>query len=120
MALINDINKFGVTFSDAYTRVGFCNYVNALKKVITHNELDMTDPENPVAVPPTVTWEKARKVEFSTETYTSETSFEEQADKIDSKTYGFYVSAEQTSLDVLDLCYNHLKNLPEFEDAIDA
>lgn len=120
MALINDTLKFGVTFSDTYIRVNSCSYANALKKVITQNEMDMTDPDNYVPVPPTVTWEKAKKVEFSTETYTSQNSFEEQGESIDSKTLGFYVPVGETSIDILELCYNHLKTLPGFEDATDA
>ena len=120
MALINDTLKFGVTFSDTYIRVSSCNYVNALKKVVTQNEMDMTDPENPVLVPPTVTWEKAKKVEFSTETYISQDSFEDRDESIDTKTHGFYVPVAETSVDLLELSYNHLKTLPGFEDATDA
>ena len=120
MALITDINKFGVTFSNAYVKISACNYVNAFKKVVTQNELDMTDPENPIPVPPTVTCEKTKKIEFSTMTYLSQNSFEEQAESIDTKTYGFYVPAEETSVDILDLCYTHLKTLSEFNNAIDA
>tara|TARA_R110000822_G_scaffold261367_1_gene385998 strand:+ start:1025 stop:1387 length:363 start_codon:yes stop_codon:yes gene_type:complete len=120
MALINDTFKFGVTFSDTYTRVSACNYANAFKKVVTQNELDMTDLENPVPVPPTVTWEKTKRVEFSTTTYLSQDSFEEQAESIDTKTHGFYVPVEETSVDLLELSYSYLKTLPEFENATDA
>jgi hypothetical protein len=120
MALLRDISKYGVTFSNTYNRVSACNYVNALKKVITQNELDTTDPANPVPVPPTVSWEKTRKVEFTVLTYLSQEAFENQEEVVDQKLYGFYVPVTETSVDVLDMCYAHLKTLPEFANAVDA
>ena len=120
MALLKDISKFGVTFSNTYNRVSACNYVNALKKVITQNELDTTDPENPVPVPPTESLVKTRRVEFTVLTYLSQQAFENQQEVVDTKVYGFYVPVEETTVDILDLCYAHLKTLPEFEGAQDA
>lgn len=120
MALLRNISKFGVTFSNTYNRVSACNYVNALKKVITQNEMDTTDPENPVLVPPTEGWQKTRRVEFTVLTYLSQEAFENQEEVIDTKVYGFYVPVSETSVDILDLCYAFLKTLPEFDGAQDA
>ena len=119
MALLIDISKFGVTFSNTYNRVSACNYVNALKKVIVQNDIDMSDPDNPVLVPPTESLEKTRKVEFTVSTYASKDSFEAQEEAISQKNYGFYIPESEAAVDVLDLCYAHLKSLPEFKDATD-
>jgi len=120
MALLRNISKFGVTFSNTYNRIGSCNYVNALRKVITQNEMDTTDPDNPVLVPPTVSWVKSRKVEYVVYTYSSESAYNNQEDSIEIKSYGFYVDESVSDVNVLTMAYADLKKQEGYEDATDA
>ncbi len=120
MALNRNLTKFGVNFSDVYTRVDSNSYTSAFKKEVTHSELDMTDPNNPVVVPPTTAWVKTKLIQFNYMTFINEASFLAQEEPMEQKSEGFYVPSNTTSIDILALCYAHLKTLPDFVGSVDA
>lgn len=120
MALKRNLTKFGVNFSDVYTRVDSNNYVSAFKKEVTHGELDMTDPNNPVVVPPTTAWVKTKLIKFNHMTFKNEASFLAQEEPMEQKSEGFYVPQNASEIDILALCYAHLKTLPEFAGSVDV
>ena len=120
MALKRNLTKFGVTFSDVYTRIDSNNYVSAFKKEVTHSELDMTDPDNPVVVPPTTEWVKTKLINFNHSTFKNEAAFLAQEESMEQKSEGFYVPENATLIDILALCYAYLKTLPDFTGATNA
>jgi len=120
MALTKDLTKFGVTFKNAYTRISSTKYATELKKEVVHNELDMTDPNNPVVVPPTITWINTKLVEVNYSTYSNSQSFTNREDSISHGTVSFLIEPGTTSIDILTISYNHLKTLPEFTGAANA
>lgn len=120
MALKRNLTKFGVNFSDAYTRVDSNNYASNFKKEVSHSELDMTDPENPAVVPPTTSWVKTKLIQFNYSTFRNEAAFLAMEEPMEQKSQGFYVPQEASSIDILALCYAHLKTLPEFAGSVDV
>jgi hypothetical protein len=105
MAITSNFQKFGVTFEEAYTKVASIEYANSH---IEHWELseDTQTPPVKVAV-------KALKVKFNAQTFVSS----ESQDKLAEKEY-FFVTEDGSNL--IGECYEHLKGLEEFADAVDA
>jgi hypothetical protein len=105
MALTVDFQKFGTTFSDAYVKVSNAEYINAIDMVWNMSE----DPETP----PTQTPEKKLKISFTAKVYPSATS----EDVISQEQYHF---VSPTADDVIGACYDHLRSLEAFANAVDA
>ena len=45
MALQHDIEKFGLVFQNAYSRIGECKYYNNLYPYTSYPEADYSDPD---------------------------------------------------------------------------
>lgn len=105
MAITVDFQKFGTTFSDAYVKVTNAEYINAIDMVWNMSE----DPD----VPPTQTAEKKLKISYTAKVYPSATS----EDVISQEQYHFVAPAGD---DILGSCYDHLKSLDAFANAVDA
>jgi hypothetical protein len=105
MAIKSNYKKFGVSFSDAYTKISTIEYSNGLKDSWEMSE----DP----TVPPQKVQNKVLRVEFQSQTFPSATS----TDMIDNKTHRILL---QNADNLFDECYAYLKTLPEFLGAVDA
>lgn len=105
MAIKSNFQKFGVTFEDAYTKVQSLEYTNALDP-----EWEMSDDP---AVAPVRIMVKRLKVSFMAKTMVNA----ESQDMLESKQY--YFITEDAS-NIIGECYEHLKGLEEFADAVDA
>lgn len=105
MAITVDFQKFGTTFSGAYVKVANAEYINSIEMVWNMSE----DTE----VPPTQTPEKRLKISFTAKVYPSATSEE----VIHQEQYYFVAASAD---DVVGACYDHLKSLDAFANAVDA
>lgn len=121
MALQHNIEKFGVTFQNVYSRIGETSYANAWKEYLTYPEADYSDPDNPQPVPPISNYVKTRRYSFTVHTYINEESFLNRNPEVEVKDYGFFLTGSvSSSVNLLELGYNHLKSLPEFSGSIDV
>jgi hypothetical protein len=121
MAIQHNIEKFGVTFENVYTRIGESSYANAFKEYLTYGEADYSNPDDPQPTPPISNYVKTRRYSFTAHTYINEESFLNRADEIMSKNYGFFLTGSvSSSANLLELGYNYLKTLPEFSGSIDV
>lgn len=120
MALQREFVKYGATFPTAYSRIRASQYASEYKEQVVHGELDMTDPENPVPTPPTVTLVKKKVLQCTLATYVSKESFDNQDEPIEVKMYAYEVPAEETEENIHIVIYEYLKTLPEFSSAIDV
>ena len=102
MALTVDFQKYGVTFEDAYVKIMSIQYNNTVAT-------SFTTPENPEDAPVNVT-EKVFRIMFIANIYSSD-------EVIHSETY--YLDTDIAD-DIVGACYEHLKTLDAFANAVDA
>lgn len=126
MAVTATVDKFGMTFTDAYHKVTRLTYESTDQK--TYNYPASAEPtvdENgnpvpPVAVTPTETWVKKNFCHFEVATYASVATREAHAEPIYRTHFNFEPALEAESADVLVQAYTHLKAQAGYEDAVDC
>ena len=120
MALQHDIEKFGLVFQNAYSRIGECKYYNNLYPYTSYPEADYSDPDNPQHTPAVTEYIKTRKYEIDVHTYVNEDAFLSQSKELDLKHYSFFITASIVDSDnPLEIGYAYLKTLPEYSGSID-
>lgn len=121
MAIQHNIEKFGVTFQNVYSRIGESTYANAWKEYLTYPEVDYSEPDNPKSTLPISNYIKTKRHSFTVHTYINEESFLNRSGELETKDYGFFLTGSvSSSTSLLELGYNHLKTLPEFSGSIDV
>lgn len=105
MALTVDYQKFGTTFSGAYVKVVNAEYANTL-------EQEWQLSEDPVVAPTTIEVKKL-KVSFTAKIFVSDSP----EDILHQETYYF---AAESGDDIIGACYEYLKSLDAFANAVDA
>ena len=105
MAITSNFEAFGITFENAYTRIGNVEYSNGLQE-------DWIMSEDPTVAPVKQT-SKIIRVKFNANTYATATA--EKPINV-----GEYHVVFETGDTLVESCYAHLKTLPEFTGAVDA
>lgn len=105
MALTVDFEKFGTTFTDAYVKIQRLEYLNTVKTIHTMSE----DPDGA----PEIQDVKELRVSFMVCIFPSLESSE-------SLHTSHYSTSIETGDDVIGACYEYLKTLDAFADAVDA
>jgi hypothetical protein len=126
MAVIATVDKFGITFSDAYHKVTRLTYESTDQKEYTYAAPSAPavdedgNPVPPVATPPVETWVKKNFCHFEVATYASTTTREAHAEPIYRTHYNFQPIVEAEAADILVQAYDHLKAQAGYEDAVDC
>jgi len=126
MAVIATVDKFGITFSDAYHKVTRLTYESTDQK--TYNYPAPTapavdeegNPVPPVAVAPVEAWVKKNFCHFEVATYASVATREAYAEPIYRTHFSFEPSLDAEAADILVQAYGHLKAQAGYEDAVDC
>jgi hypothetical protein len=124
MAVKATVDKFGITFTDAYHKVVRLTYESTDQKSYTYapaGELQYDEDGNPippVAVPPTEMYIKKSYCHFEVATYASEETRDNHSEPIYRSNYNF--EPTMTEDDLLAQAYAHLKNQVGYEDAVDC
>lgn len=124
MAVKATVEKFGMTFADAYHKINRLNYESYDRMETTYPEpeeptLDENGvPVAPEPVAPTQTWVKATMCNYEVSTYASAAARESRSEPI----YRSHLSLEVTlgEEDLLAQAYAHLKSQEGYEDAVDC
>lgn len=105
MAIKNKYQKFGISFSDAYTKISTIEYSNGTQEeYVLYEDIDAA---------PEKVYKKVLRVQFQHQTF----PFDGSTDMIDNKTHYIILNSAD---DIFEECYNYLKSLPEFSDAVDC
>lgn len=126
MAVTATVDKFGMTFSDAYHKITRLTYESTDQKTFIYAPpAEPTTDEDgnlvpPVLVPPTETWEKKNFCHFEVATYASEATREAHAEPIYRTHFNFQAVMEAESADIIVQAYEHLKAQAGYEDAVDC
>ena len=126
MAVKATVDKFGITFTDAYHKVVRLTYESTDQKSYTYapvGELQYDEDGNPippVAVPPVESWVKKNFCHYEVATYASEVTREAHAEPIYRTHFNFEPSLEAEAADILVQAYDHLKVQAGYEDAVDC
>jgi hypothetical protein len=126
MAVTATVDKFGMTFSDAYHKVTRLTYESNDQKTITYPapaEPTVDENGNPVMTPPAPpveAWVKKNYCHFEVATYASEETREAHAEPIYRTHFNFEPSLEAEAADIIVQAYTHLKAQAGYEDAVDC
>jgi len=126
MAVTATVDKFGMTFSDAYHKITRLTYESTDQKTYTYPapaEPTVDEEGNvipPAAPTPVEGWEKRNFCNFEVATYASEETREAHAEPIYRTHYNFQATVEAESADILVQAYAHLKAQAGYEDAVDC
>lgn len=125
MAVTATVDKFGMTFSDAYHKVTRLTYESNDQRTFTYPtpEASVDEDGNPVApapVAPVESWVKKNYCHFEVATYASAATREAHAEPIYRTHFNFEPSVEAEAADILVQAYTHLKTQAGYEDAVDC
>lgn len=124
MAVTATVDKFGITFSNAYHKISRLTYESTDQK--SYNYAAPTEPAvdeegnpaTPVAVAPVETWVKKNFCHFEVATYASQATREAFAEPIYRTHYSF--EPTMTEGDLLAQAYEVLKSKDGYEDSVDC
>lgn len=120
MAVTATVEKFGMTFADAYHKVTRLGYESVDYKTYTNPEPAVDENGNPMPVVPEEVWTKNNYCNFEVATYASTATREAHAEPIYRVQYTFTPSLETSGVDLLVQAYLHLKAQAGYEDAVDC
>jgi len=126
MAVTATVDKFGMTFSDAYHKVTRLTYESMDQKTYTYPapaEPTVDEDGNPVPpmpVPPVEEWVKKNTCHIEVCTYASAATRAAHAEPIYRTHYNFEATLDAEASDILVQAYDHLKAQAGYEDAVDC
>jgi hypothetical protein len=125
MAVTATVDKFGMTFTDAYHKVTRLTYESTDQKTYTYPTPESSVDENgnplpPTPITPVETWVKKNFCHFEVATYASTATREDHAEPIYRTHLNFEPSVEAEAADILVQAYSHLKAQAGYEDAVDC
>lgn len=124
MAVKATVDKFGITFTDAYHKISRLTYESTDQKSYNHQPVtspaldENGQPSVPEVTAPTESWVKKNFCHFEVMTYASEQTREDHAEPIYRTNYNFQPTMEED--DLLAQAYDHLKAQSGYEDAVDC
>jgi hypothetical protein len=126
MAIIATVDKFGMTFSEAYHKITRLTYESVDNKTFNYpapaeGTIDEEGhPVPPAPVEPIVTWVKKNLCYFEVATYASEETRAAHAEPIYRSNFNFEASMDAEAEDIIVQAYAHLKTQAGYEDAEDC
>ena len=125
MAVTATVDKFGMTFSDAYHKVTRLNYESSDVKSFNYVPATSTvdedgNPVPPVATAPAEVWSKVQRCNFEVATYASTSTREAHSEPIYRSHCNFEPSIDAEASDILVQAYAHLKGQTGYEDAVNC
>lgn len=116
MAVTATVDKFGMTFADAYHKITRLTYEsNDVKQYV------YSDPtEEGLAIPPSEVFVKRNFCHYEVATYASTTTRQTHAEPIYRTHFNFEPSVEAEAADIIVQAYDHLKAQAGYEDAVDC
>jgi len=125
MAVTATVDKFGMTFSDAYHKVTRLTYESTDQKTYTYPTPESSVDENgnplpPTPITPVETWVKKNFCHFEVATYASTATREDHAEPIYRTHLNFEATLDAEAADIIVQAYSHLKAQAGYEDAVDC
>lgn len=125
MAVIATIDKFGMTFSEAYHKISRLTYESNDQKTYIYATPAASVDENgapipPMATPPTETWVKKNFCHIEVATYATEETRENHSEPIYRTHLNFEATLSAEASDIIVQAYDYLKAQPGYEDAVDC
>jgi hypothetical protein len=125
MAVTATIDKFGMTFTDAYHKVTRLTYESTDQKTYTYPTPESSVDENgnplpPTPITPVETWVKKNFCHFEVATYASTATREDHAEPIYRTHLNFEATLDAEAADIIVQAYSHLKAQAGYEDAVDC
>ena len=126
MAVIATVDKFGITFADAYHKVTRLTYESTDQKTYVYAapaepSVDADgNPVPPMPTPPTEAWVKKNFCHYEVATYASEETREAHAEPIYRTHFNFEPTLDAEAADIIVQAYDHLKAQAGYEDAVDC
>ena len=125
MAVKATVDKFGMTFSNAYHKINRLNYESFDSKKFNYAPIEpVMDEEGnlipPVPVAPEEAWTKDIRCNFEVMTYASEETREAHSEPIYRSNLNFSPVIDAEAADIIVQAYAHLKAQEGYEDAIDC
>jgi|688.fasta_scaffold15255_9 hypothetical protein len=129
MAVTATVDKFGMTFSEAYHKIARLTYESNDQKTFIYPapaEPAVDEDGNPIpstppmATPPVETWVKKNFCNFEVATYASEETRENHSEPIYRTHFHFEAVVDAEAADIIVQAYSHLKAQAGYEDAVDC
>ena len=125
MAVKATVDKFGMTFSNAYHKINRLNYESFDSKKFNYALVgpaldEEGNPIPPIPVAPEEVWTKDVRCNFEVVTYASEETRDQHAEPIYRTNFNFNPSTEAEASDIIVQAYEYLKGQSGYEDAINC
>jgi hypothetical protein len=129
MAVIATVNKFGMTFSEAYHKITRLTYESTDQKTYIYAapaEPTLDADGNPIpsapagATPPVESWVKKNFCHIEVATYATEETRENHSEPIYRTHLNFEAVVSAEASDIIVQAYDYLKAQPGYEDAVDC
>jgi hypothetical protein len=126
MAVIATVDKFGMTFSEAYHKITRLTYESIDQKTFIYAApVAATVDENGAPVPATVSpatesWVKKNFCHIEVATYATEETRENHSEPIFRTHLNFEAIVSAEAADIIVQAYEYLKAQPGYEDAVDC
>lgn len=132
MAITATVDKFGMTFSEAYHKISRLTYESTDQKTFIYTapaapaEPALDADGNPIpsapamAMPPVEAWVKKNFCHMEVATYASETIRQAHAEPIYRIHLNFEPSLSAEAADIIVQAYEYLKTQDGYEDAVDC
>lgn len=120
MAVTATVDKFGMTFADAYHKINRLTYESTDIQTIVYGETTIDEDGNPVPPTPETVWTKKAFLNFEVVTYASQATRDAYAEPIYRVYYNVEAAVGAEEADLLAQAYAHLKAQPGYEDAVDC
>ena len=129
MAVIATVDKFGMTFSEAYHKITRLTYESTDQKTFTYAApvaATLDDDGNPIpstppmATPPVETWVKKNFCHIEVATYATEETRENHSEPIYRTHLNFEAILSAEAADIIVQAYDYLKDQPGYEDSVDC
>lgn len=126
MAVIATIDKFGMTFSEAYHKITRLTYESTDQKTFNYATTVATNvdgdgvPVPPMPTPPVETWVKKNFCHVEVATYATEETRENHSEPIYRTHLNFEAILSAEAADIIVQAYEYLKVQPGYEDSVDC
>ena len=125
MAVIATVDKFGMTFPEAYHKITRLTYESTDQKTFIYPSPVSGMDENGAPIPatptpPTETWVKKNFCHIEVATYATEETRENHSEPIYRTHLNFEAVVSAEASDIIVQAYDYLKAQPGYEDAVDC
>lgn len=120
MAIKATVEKFGMSFPDAYHKINRLTYDSSDVQATVYAEPDIDEDGNPIPPAAETVWVKKSVINFEVITYASATTRGNYAEPVYRTYYSVDAVVDGNGMDLLAQAYEYLKSQPGYEDAVDC